>query len=131
MSITNESNINLLSIDKPASLNWSIADGVPGSMDGIILNPGGSKWRHKPNDSKKLKGKVFVPSGTPLPLKSEEMYHVVPDNSMFMFSQNISRPECCPSTYSSSGGCICSTKQQREFVAQKRGNNKNYSNYSF
>ena len=43
--------------------------------------------------------------------------------SMFMFSYNQSKPECCPSTYSTSTGCVCTTKKQRDFII-KRGNNK-------
>lgn len=132
MSICNDSNSAILSVDQPASLSWGMGNGVPGSLDGLILNPGGSSpWRHEPNNIKKLKGRFFVPMGTPIPLKCEEMYQKYPENSMFMFSHNVSSPECCPSTYSSSNGCVCSTPEQRKWVAERRGNNKNYKNYSF
>ena len=36
---------------------------------------------------------------------------------MFMWANNVSSPLCCPSTYSTSTGCICSTKAQRDFIA--------------
>ena len=41
---------------------------------------------------------------------------------MFMFALNEARPECCPSTYSTSTGCVCSNAQQRRWI-QSRGNN--------
>ena len=42
--------------------------------------------------------------------------------NMFMFYRNKSSPECCPSTFSTSTGCICTTQEQRDFV-NGRGNN--------
>ena len=37
-------------------------------------------------------------------------------NSMFMFGHNIASPACCPSSYTTSGGCICTTSNQRKFI---------------
>lgn len=42
---------------------------------------------------------------------------------MFMFAYNRSSPECCPSTYSSSRGCVCMSDAQRDYI-NKRGTNK-------
>lgn len=42
---------------------------------------------------------------------------------MFMFAYNKSSPECCPSTFSSSRGCVCMSEAQRAFI-NKRGSNK-------
>ena len=133
MSICNDSNSAILSVDQPANLSWGMGKGVPGSLDGIILRPGGaSSWRRQPNNVPKMKGRFFVPQGWgSMPLKCEEMYQKFPENSMFMFAQNVSSPLCCPSTYSTSTGCICSTPEQIRFVSQQRGNNKNFPNYSF
>ena len=41
-------------------------------------------------------------------------------NSMFMFANNKSSPSCCPSTFSTSTGCVCTTQQQRDYVAKRR-----------
>ena len=134
MSICNDSNSAILSVDQPANLSWNMGRGVPGSLDGIILKPGGvgaSSWRFQPNNVPKMKGRFWVPNGTPLPLKCEMQYQTFPKNSMFMFAQNVSSPACCPSTYTSDIGCICTSPAQRRWVAQQRGNNKNYGNYSF
>lgn len=43
---------------------------------------------------------------------------------MFMMAYNRSSPECCPSTYSSSRGCVCMSDAQRNFI-NRRGSNKN------
>ena len=43
--------------------------------------------------------------------------------SLFMFTHNQSHPDCCPSTYSTDKGCVCTTKQQRDFI-NKRGFNR-------
>ena len=38
---------------------------------------------------------------------------------MFMFANNISSPLCCPSTFTTSTGCMCTTKNQRDFIASR------------
>lgn len=49
---------------------------------------------------------------------------------MFMFACNQCRPECCPSTYSCDRGCVCTTKQQRQFI-NSRGHNRSQPNYPY
>ena len=44
-----------------------------------------------------------------------------PDN-LFMFKNNQCKPECCPSSYTFSSGCVCTTAQQRDFIAIRGGN---------
>lgn len=132
MSICNDSNSAILSVDKPANIYWRMGNGVPGSLDGLMLRPGGvSHWRKQPNNSEKQNKKLFVPQGHSLPLKVEEQPMAMPKNSMFMFANNYSSPTCCPSTFSTSRGCVCTTQQQRRFIGQQRGNNKNYYNNAF
>ena len=77
---------------------------------------------------------LYVPSGTQLPL-NEEISRPGKTNgpsvdgsinmpkSMAMFKYNKCVPECCPSTYSCSGGCVCQTDKQAKFI-NKRGNNR-------
>ena len=43
-------------------------------------------------------------------------------HKLFMFANNQVSPDCCPSTFSTSTGCICSTHQQREYI-KHRGKN--------
>lgn len=132
MSICNESNYGILSVEEPANIQWNMGHGVPGSMDGLILQPGGnSSWRKQPNNIPLRTNNLWTPSGTPLPLRNERMIQAIPRDSMTMFTSNISSPSCCPSTYSTYGGCICTTKEQRKFVGEQRGGNKHYYSDSF
>ena len=34
-------------------------------------------------------------------------------------ANNVTSPSCCPSTFSTSTGCVCSTKNQRDFIAAR------------
>ena len=47
---------------------------------------------------------------------------------LFMFANNQASPECCPSTYSTSTGCICRNTTQDKLI-QSRGSNKAYGGY--
>jgi hypothetical protein len=86
--------------------------------------------------------KVYVPQGTPNALRPRDVVgDVYPEptvsvdgtetapKSMFMFAQNQCLPECCPSSYSCSGGCVCVTQKQAEYIAN-RGNNNTIPQYA-
>ena len=113
----------------PAKLNYKM-----GKHSNIKLtNCPGSYWRHPPANEKLITSRVYTPQGTPLPIlpSSSGPITVGPTvdgtkntpKDMFMFAYNQCKPECCPSTHSCSGGCICTTPSQRKFLAG-RGNNK-------
>lgn len=38
------------------------------------------------------------------------------EERLFMFGKNKCSPECCPSTYTCSGGCVCTTEDQRKQI---------------
>lgn len=46
----------------------------------------------------------------------------LPEGEMFMFANNDFKPECCPSTYTSSTGCACITQEQVNYINQRGGN---------
>ena len=80
-----------------------------GPYDEVLLKPanGLSNWRGPPPNE---------------PLLGPE-----PDldnNELFMFANNQCKPECCGASFSCSGGCVCTTAQQRQFI-NTRGNNRN------
>ena len=78
-----------------------------GAYDGVTLPTGNkiSSWRYTaPNE--KLLGKKFVPG---------------PD-SLFMFKNNQCKPECCGASFSCGGGCVCTTPEQRQYIAGRGGN---------
>ena len=105
-----------------------------GEYSNLVLKPKGcSDWRKPPAYNKLLKGNIFTPFGTQVPLKNNYTKSIndgppIDGNSednrkdLFMFAYNKSSPDCCPSTYSTSTGCICTTKNQRDYINQ-RGNN--------
>ena len=41
------------------------------------------------------------------------------DQNMFMLYRNKSSPECCPSTYTTSTGCVCTTQDQRDYINRR------------
>lgn len=127
----NGSNLNKF-MNEPAPVNYSMSKGVLGSYGGIKLKtPCKGGWRKPPCVDKVKKGNFWVPQGTPLPLKDEVFYSELPEPSMFVFAQNYVSPSCCPATYSTDRGCVCTTPQQMRLIGQTRGNNKNFPNYSF
>ena len=78
-----------------------------GAYDGVTLPTGNSTsvWRYTaPNE--KLLGDEFKPG---------------PD-SLFMFKNNQCKPECCGASFSCGGGCVCTTPQQRQYIAERGGN---------
>jgi hypothetical protein len=46
----------------------------------------------------------------------------LPEGEMCMFHDNEFKPECCPSTYSSSTGCACITSDQVKYLNERGGN---------
>jgi hypothetical protein len=48
---------------------------------------------------------------------------VGPDN-LFIFKNNECKPECCGSTLSCDGGCVCTSPEQRNFINTRGGNRK-------
>ena len=78
-----------------------------GAYDGVQLKTGNttSTWRYtSPNE--KLLGDEFTPG---------------PD-SLFLFKNNQCKPECCGSSFSCGGGCVCTTPEQRQYIAGRGGN---------
>ena len=53
----------------------------------------------------------------------------LPEGEMFMFATTPFKPECCPSSYSTSSGCACMTGAQYNFLQLRGSNNVPYSEY--
>jgi hypothetical protein len=53
----------------------------------------------------------------------------LPEGEMDIMATSTFKPECCPSVYSSSGGCACITDQQHKFFGERGGNNYPISEY--
>lgn len=76
-----------------------------GAYDGVRLNPGnGSLWRGPPPNEPHLQ----VPNPT--------------GDGIYLFYKNQCKPECCPSTYTCDGGCVCTTEADRAIINGRAGN---------
>ena len=112
----------------PAPLEYSISDGLQNSYDNILINTNNkSKFRHPQLNTESINNNKIVYQGHQVPLKYEEkLSNNKNKNSMFIFSNNKSDISCCPSTYSTSTGCVCVTKEQQKFISEERGGNVSY-----
>lgn len=86
--------------------------------------------------------RVYTPQGTPnnlTPIDTVPAVFPAPDlsvdgtdkapKSLFMFANNQCRPDCCPSAYSCSGGCVCVTSEQMNYIANRGNNNTGVQSY--
>ena len=46
----------------------------------------------------------------------------LPEGKLSIFGENEINPNCCPSSYSSSKGCVCMTTEQVSFLNKRGGN---------
>jgi len=122
----------LLSINTPAPVNFNMGKGVYGSYDDLRLVANNyNGWKAEPANTPLIKSDyLFVPQGTPLPLKNEMIYSQIPKDSMFVFSHNKASPQC-KSSFSTSTGQVCTTAKQQYYIGAERGNNKNFPDDSF
>ena len=107
------------------------ADYQMGPYDGLVLTTGDPKSKYlKLNDvSLASKKDMCVYQGSELPLEcNKTMFSGMGpsvtgvedgDQNMFMLYRNKSSPECCPSTFSTSTGCVCTTQDQRDYIARR------------
>ena len=126
-------------VNSPAPVNYSMREGgrVPYSVDGLPTSMFASynkKYFRKDNwqEPKNQNGRYYTAIGTPSPLKGEEVYFTRPKNTLLPLHWNpVSHDSCCPSTYSTSTGCVCTSQRQRELIGMRRGNNKNHYDDGF
>jgi hypothetical protein len=53
----------------------------------------------------------------------------LPEGEMDFLANSQFKPECCPSTYSTSSGCWCGSSQDFNYIKTRGGNNVPYSEY--
>ncbi len=119
----------------PKNITEIINESLMGPYDGKCLagndeDKAKYKWMKTPATTPLLSETGFIVQGSQAPLKnrlSNNAYLTGPyldgtdktDQSLFIFSKNQCRPECCPSTYACDKGCICTTENQRDFVSRR------------
>jgi hypothetical protein len=112
------------------------------NYDGICLKTGNlDSWMKSPSDIQlnSNDGLYTIQGGTapvkpvfsdPTSLQGPPLDGIESSpHKLFMLANNKVSPECCPSTFSTSTGCVCSTHQQREYI-KHRGNNVSGCNVS-
>ena len=143
-NVTNKSNVKESNV-KNQTMDDIIDDMVGSDIsptnvskyDGLCLtNDNKEGWMKYPNNMQLLKDEdLYVTQGHTNPL--EPIFSDVSNThgpsvdgtedgpkSLFMLKNNISSPLCCPSTFSTSSGCVCTTEKQRNYI-RNRGNGSN------
>jgi hypothetical protein len=62
-------------------------------------------------------------------LERKQQQLPLPEGEMDFFANSEFKPECCPSSYSTSSGCWCGTAQDYNYLITRGGNNVPYSEY--
>ena len=103
-----------------------------GPYDGIKLKTGNEEcWMKSPDNTALVPNDglySYLSSQGPIKMKLSDQAALIgppvdgvkgSPEKMFMLANNVSSPQCCPSTFSTSTGCLCTTKNQRDFVAAR------------
>jgi hypothetical protein len=103
-----------------------------GPYDGLCLKTGNQEyWMKSPDEVQLVPNEglyTYLSSQGPIKMKlSDQAALKGPPvdgvtgsvEKMSMFANNVTSPLCCPSTFSTSTGCVCSTKNQRDFIASR------------
>jgi hypothetical protein len=123
---------NKISYNYSAPINFNVGEGVIGSYDNIRFKTQcNDSTTNPPCNPPEKSNLIFLPQGTPLPLKNEMIYSELPKDSMFLFANSYASPDCGPSTYSTDRGYVCTTQTQRKYIGEMRGGNQTYNNYNF
>jgi len=101
-----------------------------GPYDGLCLKTGNDEyWMKSPDETSLVPNDTlytYLSSQGPIKMKlSDQSALNGPPvdgvegsfEKMFMWANNVTSPLCCPSTFSTSTGCVCTTKNQRDYIA--------------
>lgn len=126
-------NINSNKVDKDGGegvANPLVSAMSMGPYDGICLKTGNQEYWMKSPDNTSLvpNDTLYSYLGSQGPVKmrlSDQSALIGPPvdgvkgsaEKMFMFANNKTSLACCPSTFSTSTGCVCTTENQRDFIA--------------
>ena len=103
-----------------------------GPYDGICLKTGNKEyWMKSPDNTSLVSNDTlysYLGSQGPIKMRLSDQSALTgppvdgikgSDEKMFMFANNKTSLACCPSTFSTSTGCVCTTENQRDFVASR------------
>jgi len=95
-----------------SAIDYKMGDGVKRSWENssTIIN---NKNPEALNDAANIYSDLEKNEGGPIPL---------PEGELLFFDTNKFTPECCPSTYSNSEGCLCASPEQMKYLNERGGN---------
>lgn len=109
-----------------AALDYKMGDGVKSSWENNQTSS--SSNAHKNNDEESADMNNL---NAPI-IKDETIFENLEGNSggqvplnegeLLFFDQNKFSPDCCPSDYSNSSGCVCATPEQADYLNKRAGN---------
>ena len=90
-----------------APLNYQLGQGVPNDM-----------WSAPPVNANQAYQNMYAKL-------ANNVGGQVPPKGLFMWADNLFKPECCftPQQYSSSTGCACISTEQMKYISSRGGNN--------
>ena len=94
--------------DYGAPINYTMQSGL---HNGGWVNAATNYAKNIGNQDNTKSGEYY--KGGPIPL---------PPGELLIFAENQVKPECCPSYYSSSTGCVCTSQKQWDYLNQRGGN---------
>ena len=97
-----------------SAIDYKMGHGVKSSWENINSNDLTTK------EPSTIYGNLEQNVGGPIPL---------PENELVFFDQNKFTPECCPSSYSNSSGCLCASPEQMNYLNERGGNRTLPGNY--
>jgi len=107
-SVIKEAFTQLGSDDYGAPINYQMDSGLPrGGWENAARNYA----KNMGNQDNTKSGQYY--KGGPIPL---------PPGQLLIFADNQVKPECCPSYYSSSTGCVCTSQKQWDYLNERGGN---------
>jgi hypothetical protein len=72
------------------------------------------------NDNANVYSILEKNEGGPIPL---------PEGELLVFENNKFSPDCCPSAYSNSSGCVCASPEQMKYLNERGGNRTLHDEY--
>jgi hypothetical protein len=126
--------------DNTTNVSTALANGRREGFTGANINYGESSMYNlnddQPVDTSSWSAQnMTVTPGQPLSagvkqfLARKPQQLPLPEGEMNFFANSQFKPECCPSTYSTSTGCWCGTSSDFNYLVTRGGNNVPYSQY--
>lgn len=101
------------------ALDYNMGDGVR------------SSWLNDNHNAPQISNKNSLPPGPAITDEADVYANLennasgpipLPEGELLFFDANKFSPECCPSNYSNSDGCVCAAPEQMKYLNERGGN---------